>query len=142
LNTDHQLVNQGSMYVIAAGTGSALEGAKMLFAFGIGTLPVLLSFGVLATLVSSALTHRLLKASGAIGVVLGAGMINRGLILIGSGYDLRTLVESFRETNKLNTQISLASMAPSSQDKIEQTPVQDAAPHLAHDQPTKRSRWT
>ena len=39
-----------AMYVMAAGTGSALEGAKMLFAFGVGTLPVLLSFGVLRRL--------------------------------------------------------------------------------------------
>ncbi|PWB83063.1 MAG: heavy metal transporter [Methylocystaceae bacterium] len=81
-----------AMYVMAAGTGSAMEGAKMLFAFGVGTLPVLMSFGVLTTLVSGSLTHRLLKASGAIVVVLGAVMINRGLILTGSGYDLRALI--------------------------------------------------
>ena len=47
-----------AMYVMAAGTGSALEGAKMLFTFGIGTLPVLLSFGVLTSLISAALTHQ------------------------------------------------------------------------------------
>ncbi len=81
-----------AMYVMAAGTGSALEGAKMLFAFGVGTLPVLLSFGVLATLISGSLTHNLLKASGVIVVVLGAVMINRGLLLTGSGYDLRSII--------------------------------------------------
>jgi sulfite exporter TauE/SafE/plastocyanin domain-containing protein/copper chaperone CopZ len=83
-----------AMYVMAAGTGSALEGAKMLFAFSVGTLPVLLSFGVLATFISGALTHRLLRASGVIVVVLGAVMINRGLILTGSGYDLHSIVGS------------------------------------------------
>ena len=83
-----------AMYVMAAGTGSALEGAKMLFAFGVGTLPVLLSFGVLATFISGALTHRLLRASGVIVVVLGAVMINRGLILTGSGYDLHSVIGS------------------------------------------------
>lgn len=81
-----------AMYVMAAGTGSALEGAKMLFTFGIGTLPVLLSFGLLTTMISGALTHRLLRASGAIVVILGAVMINRGLILIGSGHDLRSMI--------------------------------------------------
>lgn len=81
-----------AMYVMAAGTGSAAEGAKMLFAFGVGTLPVLLSFGVLTSLVSASLTHRLLTASGAIVVVLGAVMFNRGLILTGSGYDLQSLI--------------------------------------------------
>jgi len=86
-----------AMYVMAAGTGSALEGAKMLFAFGVGTLPVLLSFGVLATLISSALTHRLLRLSGAIVVILGAVMINRGLILTGSGSDLRSVIATLRK---------------------------------------------
>jgi sulfite exporter TauE/SafE/copper chaperone CopZ/phage tail protein X len=82
-----------AMYVMAAGTGSALEGAKMLLAFGLGTLPVMLSFGALSTLVSASLTHRLLMASGAIVVALGAVMINRGLILTGWGYDLRSMLE-------------------------------------------------
>ncbi len=86
-----------AMYVMAAGTGSALEGAKMLFAFGVGTLPVLLSFGVLATLISSSLTHRLLRLSGAIVVVLGAVMINRGLILTGAGYDLRSVMLALKK---------------------------------------------
>jgi uncharacterized protein len=86
-----------AMYVMAAGTGSALEGAKMLFAFGVGTLPVLLSFGVLATLISGALTHRLLRFSGAIVVILGAVMINRGLILTGSGYDLRSVMIALKK---------------------------------------------
>ncbi len=88
-----------AMYVMAAGTGSGIEGAKMLFAFGVGTLPVLLSFGVLATLVSGALTHRLLRVSGVIVVVLGAVMINRGLILTGSGYDLRSAIASLERAN-------------------------------------------
>ncbi|WOJ88763.1 sulfite exporter TauE/SafE family protein [Methylocapsa polymorpha] len=83
-----------AMYVMAAGTGSAVEGAKMLFTFGVGTLPVLLSFGVLSTFISGALTHQLLKLSGAIVIILGAVMINRGLILTGSGYDLRALIDA------------------------------------------------
>ena len=81
-----------AMYVMAAGTGSAVEGAKMLFTFGVGTLPVMLSFGMLTSLISGALTHRLLMASGAIVITLGAVMINRGLILAGTGYDLASLI--------------------------------------------------
>jgi sulfite exporter TauE/SafE/copper chaperone CopZ len=85
-----------AMYVMAAGTGSAIEGAKMLLAFGLGTLPVMLSFGALSTLVSASLTHRLLMASGAIVVALGAVMINRGFILTGWGYDLQSVIGSLR----------------------------------------------
>jgi uncharacterized protein len=95
-----------AMYVMAAGTGSAAEGAKMLFAFGVGTLPVLLSFGVLTTLISGALTRQLLRASGAIVVLLGAVMINRGLILTGSGYDLRSVIGSFSAPSKPTPQPS------------------------------------
>ncbi|WP_424360502.1 sulfite exporter TauE/SafE family protein [Methylocystis parvus] len=86
-----------AMYVMAAGTGSAVEGAKMLMAFGLGTLPVMLAFGAIASMLSSALTHRLLKASGVIVVALGAVMINRGLILTGSGYDLGSAVARLRQ---------------------------------------------
>jgi LysM repeat protein len=93
-----------AMYVMAAGTGSAFEGAKMLFAFGLGTLPVLSAFGVLTTLISASLTHRLLKASGVIVVVLGAVMINRGLILTGSGYDLASLAASLRKSVDVSRQ--------------------------------------
>ena len=101
-----------AMYVMAAGTGSAFEGAKMLFAFGVGTLPVLMSFGVLTTLVSGSLTHRLLKVSGVIVVVLGAVMINRGLILTGSGYDLRSIVAALSRTSKPSPQPSSDSQSP------------------------------
>ncbi|GLI95690.1 urease accessory protein UreH domain-containing protein [Methylocystis echinoides] len=101
-----------AMYVMAAGTGSALEGAKMLFAFGVGTLPVLMSFGVLTTLVSGSLTHRLLRLSGAIVVVLGAVMINRGLILTGSGYDLRSIVGALSRISKPSPQASPDSQSP------------------------------
>lgn len=101
-----------AMYVMAAGTGSALEGAKMLFAFGVGTLPVLMSFGVLTTLISGSLTHRLLRFSGAIVVVLGAVMINRGLILTGSGYDLRSIVGALSGMSKPSPQLSLDSESP------------------------------
>lgn len=93
-----------AMYVMAAGTGSAVEGAKMLFVFGVGTLPVMLGFGFLTSLISGALTHRLLRASGVILILLGAVMINRGLILTGSGYDLGSLapaVISAKETAPL-----------------------------------------
>ena len=83
-----------AMYVSAAGTGSMIEGAKMLFAFGLGTLPVLTAFGFVTTAISGALTHRLLKLSGALVVALGTVMMNRGLILTGSGFDLASIVSS------------------------------------------------
>jgi uncharacterized protein len=80
------------MYVMAAGTGSWTQGAAILFFFGIGTLPLLLGFGFLTSLLSANLTPKLLKASGFIVMILGAIMLNRGLAVTGTGVDFNTLV--------------------------------------------------
>lgn len=81
-----------AMYVMAAGTGSWSEGAMVLFFFGLGTLPLLLGFGFLTSLLSKNLTPKLLKASGVIVMALGVIMLNRGLAVTGSGVDFNTLV--------------------------------------------------
>jgi sulfite exporter TauE/SafE len=81
-----------AMYVMAAGTGNWSEGAAILFFFGIGTLPLLLGFGFLTSLLSANLTPKLLKASGLIVMILGAIMLNRGLAVTGTGVDFNTLV--------------------------------------------------
>jgi sulfite exporter TauE/SafE len=79
-----------AMYVMAAGTGSALEGGKMMLVFGLGTLPVMLGFGLLTSLASASLAPKIVRFSGAIVLALGAIMLNRGLVLSGVGYDLTT----------------------------------------------------
>ena len=81
-----------AMYVMAAGTGSWTQGAAILFFFGIGTLPLLLGFGFLTSLLSANLTPKLLKASGVIVMILGTIMLNRGLAVTGTGVDFNTLV--------------------------------------------------
>jgi sulfite exporter TauE/SafE len=81
-----------AMYVMAAGSGSWAEGARIMFFFGLGTLPLLLGFGFLTSLVSANLAPKLLKASGVIVIVLGTIMLNRGMALAGSGFDFNTLV--------------------------------------------------
>jgi sulfite exporter TauE/SafE len=81
-----------AMYVMAAGTGSGIEGAALLLFFGLGTLPLMLGFGFLTSLLSVNLTPKLLKASGFIVIVLGAIMLNRGLAVTGTGADFHTLV--------------------------------------------------
>ena len=83
-----------AIYIMAAGTGSMLEGAKLLFIFALGTLPVMLGFGFFSTYVSTKLTNKLIRASGIIVIVLGLFMINNGLALTGTGYDINTLTTS------------------------------------------------
>ena len=81
-----------ALYIMAAGTGSPIEGAKLLFAFGLGTLPVMLGFGLLTSVLSANVAPKIIKASGVIVVALGVIMFNRGLIMTGSGYDFHTLI--------------------------------------------------
>ncbi|MFA6461440.1 MAG: sulfite exporter TauE/SafE family protein [Candidatus Woesearchaeota archaeon] len=83
-----------AVYILAAGTGSMLEGAKMLFIFGLGTLPVMLGFGYLTSIISSKATMKILKASGVLVMILGLIMLNRGLALTGTGYDFGSLTSS------------------------------------------------
>lgn len=80
-----------AMYVMAAGSGGWIEGGRIMFLFGLGTLPLLMGFGFLTSLVSANLTPKLLKASGIIVVILGTIMLNRGMALAGSGWDLHSL---------------------------------------------------
>lgn len=80
-----------AMYIMAAGSGSALRGATMLFFFGLGTLPMMMGFGVFAGLVSRQMTPKLVRASAVIVVALGAVMLNRGLKMTGSELDLASL---------------------------------------------------
>lgn len=84
-----------AIYIMAAGTGSMFEGAKLLFVFGLGTLPALLGFGYVASLISQKSTHKILKASGVIVLILGVIMVNRGLALSGTGYDFNTMTSGF-----------------------------------------------
>ena len=54
----------------------------------------MLGFGYLTSIISRKATHKILKASGVIVIILGAIMINRGLALTGTGYDLNSLTSS------------------------------------------------
>jgi len=91
-----------AIYIMAAGTGSMIEGAKLLFIFALGTLPVMLGFGYLTSIISKKATHKILKASGIIVIILGLVMVNRGLALTGTGYDYNSLtaqVNPFANSN-------------------------------------------
>ncbi|WAK01906.1 urease accessory protein UreH domain-containing protein [Methylobacter sp. YRD-M1] len=81
-----------AMYIMAAGTGSALAGATMLAVFALGTLPIMLAFGYFAGMISSGATQRFMKISAFIILLLGAAMLNRSLLISGSGYDVNSLL--------------------------------------------------
>ncbi len=80
-----------AMYVMAAGTSDPVQGAKILFFFGLGTLPALLSFGFIARLLTAQMTKRFLQTSGIILIFIGLMMFNKGLMRTKSGYDFMSL---------------------------------------------------
>ncbi|WP_428353939.1 sulfite exporter TauE/SafE family protein [Methyloprofundus sp.] len=89
-----------AMYIMAAGNGDPLEGAKFLAAFGLGTLPALLGFGMATRWLSGAMTHRITQISGVILLVMGTMMLNKGLMKTQSGYDFKSI--STQMTQQLN----------------------------------------
>jgi sulfite exporter TauE/SafE/copper chaperone CopZ len=80
-----------ALYIYAAGTGSAIHGGLSLMVFGLGTLPVMLIFGGVTNVISHRATAKILKVSAIIVLILGLIMLNRGLSLTGSGYDIKSI---------------------------------------------------
>lgn len=75
-----------AIYIYAAGTGDPVSGGLSLFAFGLGTLPSMMIFGLSLNSISKYL-HRIMKFSGIILIILGIIMANNSLALLGSGFD-------------------------------------------------------
>jgi sulfite exporter TauE/SafE/copper chaperone CopZ len=84
-----------ALYLYAAGTGSVIQGGLALMAFGLGTLPVMLGFGGVTNVISGKATKKILKVSAIIVMILGLVMLNRGLSLTGSGYDIKSISAKF-----------------------------------------------
>ena len=80
-----------AFYLMAATSGSFYWGAIYLAAFGLGTLPVLLGFGMVTSFLSSRFTARIMRYSGMLVIILGVIMVNRGLALSGIGYDITSM---------------------------------------------------
>jgi sulfite exporter TauE/SafE/copper chaperone CopZ len=72
-----------TMQVYALGTGSMMAGALSMFLFSLGTVPLLLGFGLVSSLLSAKFNARMLKASGVLVLVLGLVMFTRGMSLFG-----------------------------------------------------------
>lgn len=72
-----------AMQIYALGTGSAFAGALSMFLFSLGTLPLMFGFGAISSLLSGKFTHKMMKVSAVLVMVLGIVMLNRGLNLSG-----------------------------------------------------------
>ncbi len=92
-----------AMYLYAAGTGNFFTGAASLAVFGLGTLPVMLGFGSLATMISHKTTGKILKISAIIVLILGLIMLNRGLSLTGSNLSFDAIKNNLAGATGVNS---------------------------------------
>ncbi|QNU68643.1 sulfite exporter TauE/SafE family protein [Ruminiclostridium herbifermentans] len=72
-----------AMQLYALGTGSIWAGAFSMFLFSLGTLPLMFGFGAITSILSSKFTHRMMKVSAVLVLILGIVMLNRGFVLSG-----------------------------------------------------------
>ena len=72
-----------AMQIYALGTGSFFAGALSMFMFSMGTVPLMFGFGAVSSFLSGKFTHKLMKVSAMLVMVLGIVMLNRGLSLSG-----------------------------------------------------------
>ena len=72
-----------AMQIYALGTGSFFAGALSMFMFSLGTVPLMFGFGAVSSCLSGRFTHKMMKVSAMLVMILGVVMISRGLSLSG-----------------------------------------------------------
>ena len=71
-----------AMWLAAMGTGSALRGAETMLAFALGTVPLMLVFGSLGSIIPAKGMKYMLKLSAVLVTAMGVKMLIRGLMLL------------------------------------------------------------
>lgn len=71
-----------AMWLAAMGTGSALHGAETMLAFALGTVPLMLAFGSLGSIIPAKGMKYMLKAGAVLVTAMGVKMLIRGLMLL------------------------------------------------------------
>ncbi len=83
-----------SAQLTAAASGSALSGALVMFAFGLGTAPLMLGFGTASSLLPSRLKERVMLLLAVVVMVFGLVYLNRGAMLVGSPVTANSIRQS------------------------------------------------
>lgn len=80
--------------VAAAGAGAPVLGAITMLGFGLGTIPLMLGYGAVASILSGKFKERMALAGAIVILVLGVVMINRGATALGSPVTFNTLKQA------------------------------------------------
>lgn len=92
-----------AMQLYALGTGSLFAGALSMFIFSMGTVPLMFGFGAMSSFLSGKFTHKMLKVSAVLVMVLGFIMVNRGLAL--SGFNVASAASGLGNVAKIEGNI-------------------------------------
>jgi len=92
-----------AMQIYALASGSITRGALSMGIYALGTVPLMFGFGAFISLISQENIKQIMKFSGAVVIVLGLFMFNRGLINFGYGFRTLVFSESISQTEYLIT---------------------------------------
>lgn len=74
-----------SMQIVALASGNVLTGAFSMFCFSLGTVPLMLGFGSVFSVLGKKFTRQILKTGAILVAVMGLAMMNQGSTLSGFG---------------------------------------------------------
>lgn len=89
--------------VAAATSGSAIMGGLGMFAFALGTAPLMVAFGTAGSLIPAAWKHRMMTVLAVGVMVFGLVFINRGLMLTGAPVNFNTLKAAVAGSQAVDT---------------------------------------
>lgn len=81
--------------LMAATSGNALSGALVMAAFGVGTMPLLLAFGMASSLVPNRWKARLHLGLAVVVMISGLVFLNRAALLVGFPINSTAIVSAF-----------------------------------------------
>ncbi len=88
--------------VAAAGSGSAMTGGLAMLGFGLGTAPLMLGYGAVASYLGTRFKQYMGVAAAIVIVVLGLVMLNRGLTALGSPVNYQAAKQYVLGTTPVN----------------------------------------
>ena len=91
-----------AMMAVAVGTGSAIQGAVLMFAFILGTSPVFFVVAYLAMKLGSRLEKWFMRFVAAVLLVLGLVSVNSGLTLMGSPLSLTNMIQAAKSVQQVS----------------------------------------
>lgn len=75
-----------AMQIYALGTGSPVKGALSMLVFSLGTVPLMFGLSAVSSFLSGKFTHKMMKVSAALVMILGIAMLGRGFSLAGINF--------------------------------------------------------